>query len=134
METIINNMDKFVIDEQSAMEIYRSVRWLNIVFCPYCGSYEIYNRGYQDEYIRRCSCKSCGKNFNDFTKTLFANSKIPFGKLLYILVNMKFKSVLQLSKELNLHRNTVGRYHKKIRDFLLENNENPKFNGGCRNG
>jgi hypothetical protein len=37
--------------------------------------------------------------------------------------------VLQLSKELDLHRNTVGRYHKRICDFLLENNENPSFDG-----
>jgi len=36
-----------VIDEQNAMEIYRSVRWSNIVFCLYCSSYEIYNKGYQ---------------------------------------------------------------------------------------
>ncbi|MDR2545405.1 MAG: hypothetical protein LBD03_07715, partial [Methanobrevibacter sp.] len=57
-------------------------------------------RGSQDEYIRRYSCKSCGKNFNDFTKTLFANSKIPFRKLLYILVNMKFKSVYNFLKNL----------------------------------
>jgi hypothetical protein len=26
--------------------------------------------------------------------------------------------VLQLSKELDLHRNTVGRYHKRICDFF----------------
>jgi hypothetical protein len=37
--------------------------------------------------------------------------------------------VLQLSKELDLHRNTVGRYHKRICDLLLENNENPSFDG-----
>jgi hypothetical protein len=45
------------------------------------------------------------------------------------LVNVKFKSTLQLSKELGLHRNTVGRYHKRICEFLLENNENPSFDG-----
>jgi transposase-like protein len=111
------------------MKIYRSIRWGNGVLCPHCGSDNIYNRGSQDDDTRKYSCNSCRKNFNDFTNTIFANSKIPLRKLLYILVNIKFKSMLQLSKELDIHRNTVGRYHKRIRDFLLENNENPSFNG-----
>ena len=39
------------------------------------------------------------------------------------------KSATKLAKELKLHRNTVGTYHKKIREFLLENNIDPEFNG-----
>ena len=42
---------------------------------------------------------------------------------------MKTKSVNQLAKELHLHRNTVGRYHKRIREFLFENHVDPTFNG-----
>jgi transposase-like protein len=129
MKNIANNMDKFVIDESSAMKIYRSIRWKNGLLCPYCGSDDIYNRGSQDDNTHKYSCNSCRKNFNDFTNTIFAYSKIPFGKLLYILINIKFKSVLQLSKELDLHRNTVGRYRKRIHDFLLEDNENISFDG-----
>jgi hypothetical protein len=55
--------------------------------------------------------------------------KYPWEELFYILINIKFESGLQLSKELDLHRNTVGRYHKRIHDFLLENNENSSFDG-----
>ena len=33
------------------------------------------------------------------------------------------------AKELKLHRNTVQRYHKRIREFLLENHENIQFDG-----
>jgi hypothetical protein len=60
-----------VIDEQSAMEIYRSVPDGQILCSAlYCDSYETYNRGSQEKYIRRHSYKSCGKNFNNFTKNL----------------------------------------------------------------
>ncbi|MDR2873962.1 MAG: hypothetical protein LBV42_04385 [Methanobrevibacter sp.] len=40
------------------------------------------------------------------------------------MINIKFKSAPQLSKELDIHRHTVGRYHKKIHEYLLENNLN----------
>jgi len=34
-----------------------------------------------------------------------------------------------LAKELKLHRNTIGRYHKRIREYLLKNHDQPTFNG-----
>ena len=72
--------------------------------------------------------------FNDFTDTLFENGNVSLGKILYILVHIGTKSVSKLAKELKLHRNTVGKYHEKIREFLLENNVDPKFNGEIENG
>jgi transposase-like protein len=133
MKTTSNNTEKIVIDENSAMKIYRAIRWKNGLSCPHCDSDDVYNRGSQNDNTRRYSCNSCRKNFNDFTNTIFAYSKIPFGKLLYILINIKNKSILQLSKELNLHRNTVGRYNKRIHDFLLKNNENPSSDNDTEN-
>jgi hypothetical protein len=79
--------------------------------------------------LRDYSCIKCGNNFSDFTSTLFEYSEIPFGKILYILINMKTKSVSQLAKELYLYRNTVGRHHKRIREFLVENHVDHTFNG-----
>ena len=132
MWSITNNMDKFVIDEEYAMKIFRHIRWTNGVYCPKCKSFDIYNRGMQkgsNKQPNRYSCNSCGSNFNDFTDTLFENGNVAFGKILYILVHIGHKSTVKLAKELKLHRNTVGRYHKKIREFLLENNVDPQFNG-----
>ena len=57
------------------------------------------------------------------------NGNVSLGKIVYILVHIGTKSVSKLAKELKLHRNTVGKYHRKIRGFLLENNVDPKFNG-----
>ena len=137
MCTIVNNMDKFVIDEEHAMKIFRHIKWTNGVYCPKCKSFDVYNRGEQKEKNKRpnkYSCNSCGNNFNDFTDTLFENGNVSLGKILYILVHIGTKSVSKLAKELKLHRNTVGKYHEKIREFLLENNVDPKFNGEIENG
>jgi transposase-like protein len=65
-------MDKFLIDESSAMKIYRSIRWKNGLSCPHYGSDDIYNRGPQDDNTLKYSCNSCRKNFNDFTDNIFA--------------------------------------------------------------
>jgi len=132
MCTISDNRDKFVINEEYAMKIFRHIRWSNGVYCPKCNSTDVYNRGEQlgkHKQPNKYSCNNCGSNFNDFTGTLFANGNLSFGKILYILVHIGTKSATKLAKELKIHRNTVGNYHKKIREFLLENNVDPKFNG-----
>jgi len=128
MLTIYNSMDKFAMTEENAMMIYRSIRWANGVYCPKCKSFNINHRGSQGNSLRY-SCKECGANFSDFTDTPFEYSKIPFRKMIYILVHIGTKSVSQLAKELKLHRNTVGRYHKRIREYLLKNNKDPTFDG-----
>jgi len=121
-------MDKFSLREEDALRIFRSVRWADGVYCPECKSFDIYSRGSQSN-SHRYSCNDCKNNFSDFTNTPFEYHKIPLGKIIYILVHMSTKSVSQLAKELKLHRNTVGRYHKRIREFLLENHEDPSFDG-----
>ena len=128
MITIVNNMDKFVMPEDFALALFRSIRWPDGVYCPECKLFTVNCRGEQSD-SKRYSCTSCGNNFSDFTNTPFEYSKIPFGKILYMIVHLNSKSVNQLAKELHLHRNTVGRYHKRIRDFLVENHVDPTFNG-----
>jgi hypothetical protein len=34
-----------------------------------------------------------------------------------------------MAKKLKIHRNIVGRYHERIRKFLLENHVDSTFNG-----
>jgi transposase-like protein len=129
METIVDNLDQFVINEDYAMKIFWSVRWADGVYCPKCKSFEhIVKRGVRGK-ANRYSCTSCGNNFNDFSNTPFAYAKISFGKILYILLHIESKSMKRLAKELKLHRTTDQRYHKRIRDYLLENNVDPTFNG-----
>ena len=122
-------MDKFVIDEKDAMKIFRSVRWADGVYCPECKSFDhIISRGTQGK-SQRYTCTKCNNNFSDFTNTFVESAKIPLGKILYMLVHIKVKSMKTLAKELKIHRNTVQRYHKRIRDFLVESPEDIQFDG-----
>jgi transposase-like protein len=83
MITIVNNMDKFVMPENFALDIFRSVRWEDRVYCPKCKSFKIQHRGEQSG-SNRYSCSKYGNNFSDFTNTLFEHSKIPFEKFIYV--------------------------------------------------
>ncbi|MDR2624069.1 MAG: transposase [Methanobrevibacter sp.] len=121
-----NNIKRFVISENEALDIFRSVHWSSGIYCPICGSFKIYNRGDRSNK-RRYSCKECGTFFNDFTGTPFEKSRIPFGQVLWILTNIHNKSFKQVAEELQLNRKTVARYHKLIREHLLKNNIEPSF-------
>ena len=118
----IPNPDIEVPDEKVAMAFFRSIRWVNGVYCPKCKSYNINNRGIQGR-TRRYSCKDCGSNFNDFTGTFFHKSKIPLGIMLYILFNLDNKTTTQLSEELDYSRQCIARISKLFRDKLLTNPE-----------
>ena len=118
----IPNPDIEVPDEKVAMAFFRSIRWVNGVYCPKCKSYNINNRGIQG-MTRRYSCKDCGSNFNDFTGTFFHKSKIPLGIMLYILFNLDNKTTTQLSEELDYSRQCIARISKLFRDKLLSNPE-----------
>ena len=118
----IPNPDIEVPDEKRAMAFFRSIRWVNGVYCPKCKSYNINNRGIQGR-TRRYSCKDCGSNFNDFTGTFFHKSKIPLGIMLYILFNLDNKTTTQLSEELDYSRQCISRISKLFRDKLLTNPE-----------
>lgn len=118
----ILNPDIEVPDEKVAMAFFRSLRWVNGVYCPKCKSYNINNRGIQGR-TRRYSCKDCGSNFNDFTGTFFHKSKIPLGIMLYILFNLDSKTTTQLSEELDCSRQCISRISKLFRDKLLNNPE-----------
>lgn len=109
-------------DEKVAMAFFRSIRWVNGVYCPKCNSYNINNRGQQGR-VRRYSCKDCGTNFNDFTGTFFHKSRIPLGVMLYILFNIDNKTTTQLSEELNYSRQCISRISKLFKDKLLTNLE-----------
>lgn len=126
METIASNMDKFAMDENDALRIFRSIRWANGVYCPKCKSFEIKKKGKQGR-VNRYACKSCENNFSDFSDTIFYKSRVPMGVMFYILLNMNNKSIKQMSEELNYNRSTISRIANIFRENLLKKHENPKL-------
>jgi transposase-like protein len=103
MESVKNSIKNMVVDENLAINFYRSIHWSCGVYCPSCGSFEIHNRGERGR-SKRYSCKECSTFFNDFTRTFLERSKIPFGQVLWILTNIHNKSVKQMAEELGLNR------------------------------
>ncbi|MDR2967500.1 MAG: transposase [Methanobacteriaceae archaeon] len=128
MDDIVDNKDKFFLKEEDALRIFRSIRWADGVYCPKCKSFNIYNRGIQGN-SNKYSCNECENNFSDFTNTPFEYNKIPLAKIIYIIANMRSKSINKLAIELELHRNTVSRHHKRIREFFHKKHRNSSFDG-----
>ncbi|OWT33630.1 hypothetical protein BGI41_01340 [Methanobrevibacter sp. 87.7] len=123
------------LNESFFMDIFRSIRWADGVYCPKCKSFDVYKKGFlkKSNYkgiIRKYTCKTCNNNFNDFTNTFFENSKIPMSVFAFILFHMDSMSVTDMAKYLGCSRNTVYRIIKDIyraignkhENFVLTNN------------
>lgn len=118
----------FIPDEERCIEIFRQLRWSNGVYCPYCKSFNVYNRGFKGK-TRRYSCNSCETNFTDFTGTIFAHKKLSLGEMFYILANLDKKSVKRLSEELGHTRQSVYRLAKEFRRNLASSAPDPVLKG-----
>ena len=89
-------------DEHSAIEFAESLRWPNVVVCPFCES----GRTSRQKAYQYHQCKDCRKKFTVRTDTVFERSHIPLNKWLYAMYILqtarKGVSSLQLSKELGI--------------------------------
>jgi hypothetical protein len=61
-------------------------------------------------------------NLIDFTDTIFADRRLPFGEILYILDNLDKKSIKRLSKELNHKWENFNRLAREFRENLAQKN------------
>ncbi|MEA4957735.1 hypothetical protein SDC9_07614 [bioreactor metagenome] len=144
--------DNGVYTEKEAMDLFRQIRWDNGVFCPECNSHDFHNKGsVKRTKRRRYSCKSCGKNFDDFTETIFSSKrKKPFRKTLYILSKIftdeaielivrktelnaeyieeiieNFKDCFENEKKVN--ESIPKAYESMLKNFLLKNSKEEDF-------
>jgi transposase-like protein len=105
------------MDDEDAIALFRKIRWANGVFCPKCKSFNINYRGVQGK-TRRYSCKECNNNFNDFSNTIFENSHIPIGTIIWIVKYRKIKTIQEMSKELNISRKSISRVINMMENCL----------------
>ena len=113
LDHLCNVLD--VADDEQAINIFRSIRWANGVYCPKCRSFEIIMAGGgRNGKFNRYICKDCNANFNDLTGTIFHNSKMSLGEIFFALLTFNNKSVKQLSEELICSRQTIHRLLKKF--------------------
>lgn len=118
----------FIPDEKKAFEVFRSVRWIDGVYCPRCNSRNLQKRGIQSR-SQRYFCNDCELNFSDLTGTIFATRKIPMGEMLYILSNIDVKSVKRLSEELEHDWGTINSLVKDFKRNLAQNDHDPILTG-----
>jgi len=107
----------FLPKRESCFEYLRKLRWQDGVRCPYCGASRIHKDGYTGKGAAKYHCLNCGKYFNDLTKTIFEHHKFPIEEMFYILKEMKYKSTLQISKELERKYDSVLAFVREVKEI-----------------
>ena len=120
------------LDFTSMMNFYRSIRWADGVYCPFCKSEDIRKNGKVNEKfneknyikIQKYKCQNCNKSFNDFSSTLFHNNKLYLSDIIFIFFNLHYLSYSDMSKMRGHNRKSISHMVKKINKFVDKYNDN----------
>ena len=110
----LEQFQKIFPDELTCYRFLEKVKWGKDYHCIKCGN-DKYHEG-KTKFMRRCT--KCGYNESVTSNTVFHRIKFPIEKaffILYITNNSRKEYTLdQLSEMLDLRRNTVWNFKKKI--------------------
>lgn len=128
-------MKLFNMSDTEAFENFKAVRWSDTdgePVCPVCGNtHTPYFIGARKQF----RCKECNHTFSVTSGTIFANHKLPLKVYLIaiaIFINAsKSISALQLSRDLDVQYKTAWVLSHKIRESLMENQDDSKLSGVC---
>ena len=102
--------------QKDCLEHLEKIRWDGDPKCPYCGS---------DNHVPiedRHHCYTCKTSFRVTVGTPFHHTHLPLQKwflALKLMLNAKkWISALQLSRDLNINKNTACRIHRQIRKAM----------------
>lgn len=120
------------LDFTTVMNFYRSIRWADGVYCPYCKSYKILKKGKVTEKfnekdfikIQKYQCQNCNKYFNDFSSTLFHNNKLFLSDIIFIFFNFHKLNYSEMSNISGHNRKSIANLVKKINRFCNKYNDN----------
>ena len=114
---IIHVFKKFS-NQESCITYLEKVRWGDTPTCPYCKSKKTAPLG------NRHRCYNCITSFSVTVGTIFHKTKIPLQKwflaISLILNAKKSLSALQLSRDIQVNRNTAWRVSMQIRKAMRE--------------
>ena len=106
--------------EETVIEWFDHVRWLNGRYCPHCGSTNTYEVASRKPQPYRCREKGCRKYFSATVGTVLASKKLPVRKWLYAMylmsISKKGLSSLQMARELRIAQESAWRLGHKIRE------------------
>ena len=123
------------MSDMEAFEMFKSIRWNETngdVVCPCCGTLD---KPYFLKTRMQFRCKECFHTFSVTSGTIFASHKKPLK--IYLLAIALFTnavksiSALQLSRDLDVQYKTAWVLSHKIRESLMNHNEDEKFEGTC---
>lgn len=104
--------------EKDCHEYLIKIRWPEGVKCTYCESKFIYRRSYSNGF----KCRNCNCSFSVTVGTIFHSSKLPLSKWIFaitqILAAKKGISSLQLSRTINVNKNTAWYMQSRIRKAM----------------
>jgi len=88
-------------DNQIALDHFKTIRWRNGEFCPYCGNVEVYTLK-----TNRYQCKECRNTFSILVGTIFENTKLPlrvwFGAIWLLTNHPKGIASTTLARDLGI--------------------------------
>lgn len=123
------------ISEEEAHKMFAEVRWSandGKPICPVCGNT---GKCYARPKRRQYRCAECNHVFSVTSGTIFSNHKLPLKTYLIaiaIFTNaVKSISALQLSRDLDCQYKTAWVLAHKIRESLMEYNDDKEFDGVC---
>ena len=123
---IIHIFKKFPTQE-SCITYLEKVRWGDTPTCPYCKSKQTVPLG------NRHRCYNCITSFSVTVGTIFHKTKIPLQKwflaISLILNAKKSLSSLQLSRDIEVNRNTAWRVSMQIRKAMREREQGSMLMG-----
>ena len=117
---IIEVFERFP-NQESCIAYLEAVRWHGQPTCPYCGSAKTAVRTDKDR-PRRHRCRECNTSFSVTVGTIFHRTHLPLQKwflaISLILNAKKGLSALQLSRDLDVNKNTAWRIAMQIRKAM----------------
>ncbi|NER78462.1 MAG: IS1 family transposase [Leptolyngbya sp. SIO1D8] len=113
-----------LLEDAKCYETVRRLRWPEgIVHCPKCGSAHIVKRGKDENqpHRQRYACKSCNRQFDDLSGTIFAGRHRPLKVWIACLYLMGLElSNHQIARQLDLDNDAVQTMTTRLQQAIEE--------------
>ena len=112
-----------LIDDAKCYEVVRQLRWPTGIQCPACGASDIVKRGKHTHQIhrQRYVCRTCDRQFDDLTGTIFEGHHQPLRVWVLCLYLMGLNlSNEQIAAELDLDGDTVQVMATHLREGVVD--------------
>jgi transposase-like protein len=115
-------------DNQAALDHFKSIRWRDGEFCPYCGTDKVYMLK-----ANRYQCGECRNTFSILVGTIFENTKLPlrvwFGAIWLLTNHPKGIASTTLARDLGVTQKTAWFILHRLRHAARTQSFNSPLSG-----